>query len=161
MDYRETGLEYRDQRVGGRVTTEKNEKEQVEEDNKKKMILIVDDDVEIANSFALALEDSGLFEVATYNDPLVALSNYRPNFYDLLLLDIQLPEMNGFNFYQKIRKIDSQVKVCFITGYNIDYTELKEQNPSLDLDCFISKNILRKPIELSKLIKGIESELLT
>ena len=117
--------------------------------------------MEITNSYTLALEDSGLFEVDTYNDPLVALSNYRPNSYDLLLLDIRMPEMNGFELYQKIRKIDNKVKVCFITGYNVDYNELREQNPSLDLDCFISKNILRKPIEISKLIEGIESELLT
>jgi CheY-like chemotaxis protein len=140
----------------------KNENEQDEEENnKKKRILIVDEDVEITNSFSLALEDSGLFEVDTHNDPRLALSNYRPDFYDLLLLDIRMPEMNGFELYQKIRKIDNKVKVCFITGYNVDHNELREQNPSLDLDCFISKSILRKPIEISKLIEGIESELLT
>ena len=117
--------------------------------------------MDITNSFSLALEDSGLFEVDTYNDPLVALSNYRPNFYVLLLLDIQMPKMNGFELHQKIRKIDNKVKVCFITAYNVDYTALREQIPSLELDCVISKNIIRKPIEISKLIKGIESELLT
>ena len=58
----------------------------------KKRLLIVDDDVDITNSFCLALEDSGLFVVDTYNDPLVALSNYRPNSYDLLLLDIKMPQ---------------------------------------------------------------------
>jgi DNA-binding NtrC family response regulator len=131
------------------------------EDNKKKRILIVDDDVEITDSFSLALEDSGLFEVDTYNDPLVAFSNYRPNSYDLLLLDIRMPKMNGFELYQKIKKIDNKIKVCFITAFITDYTALREQNPSLDLDCFISKNIFRKPIEISKLIEGIESELLT
>ena len=117
--------------------------------------------MEITNSYTLALEDSGLFEVDTYNDPLVALSNYRPNSYDLLLLDIRMPEMNGFELYQKIRKIDNKIKVCFISAYNTDYTALRDQNPSLDLDYFSSKKILRKPIEISKLIEGIESELLT
>jgi DNA-binding response OmpR family regulator len=138
----------------------KNEQEE-EEDDKKKRILIVDDEVDITNSFSLALEDSGLFEADTYNDPLVALSNYRPNFYDLLLLAIQMPKMNGFELHQKIRKMDNKVKVCFISSYNVDYTALGEQIPSLELDCFISKNIIRKPIEISKLIKRIESELLT
>ena len=71
---------------------EENEQEE-EEDDKKKRILIVDDEVDITNSFSLALEDSGLFEVDTYNDPLVALSNYRPNFYVLLLLAIQMRKM--------------------------------------------------------------------
>ena len=117
--------------------------------------------MDITNSFSLALEDSGLFEVDTYNDPLVALSNYRPNFYVLLLLAFRMPKMNGFELYQKIRKMDNMVKVCFISSYNVDYTALREQIPSLELDCFISKNIIQKPIGISKLIKRIESELLT
>jgi CheY-like chemotaxis protein len=143
-----------------KMNKEENEQEE-EEDDKKKRILIVDDEVDITNSFSLALEDSGLFEVDTYNDPLVALSNYRPNFYDLLLLAIQMPKMNGFELHQKIRKMDNKVKVCFISSYNVDYTALREQIPSLELDCFISKNVIRKPVEISKLIKRIESELLT
>jgi CheY-like chemotaxis protein len=60
--------------------------------------------VDITLSFSLALEDSGLFEVDTYNDPLVALSNYRPNSYDLLLLDIKMPHMDGFELYDKMKK---------------------------------------------------------
>jgi DNA-binding response OmpR family regulator len=58
-------------------------KEMEEEENGKKRILIVDVEADITLSFSLALEDSGLFEVDTYNDPLVALSNFRPNTYDL------------------------------------------------------------------------------
>ena len=132
-----------------------------EESRNKKRILIVDDEVDITLSFSLALEDSGLFEVNTYNDPLVALSEYRPNSYDLLLLDIRMPEMNGFELYDKIKKIDDKVKVCFISAYDVDYTELREQFPSLEIDCLISKNIIRKPIEVRKLIERIELELLT
>jgi DNA-binding response OmpR family regulator len=63
------------------LTTEVKEME--EEENGKKRILIVDVEADITLSFSLALEDSGLFEVDTYNDPLVALSNFRPNTYDL------------------------------------------------------------------------------
>ena len=95
-----------------------NEKKQ---NGAKKRLLIVDDDVDITNSFSLALEDSGLFLVDTYNDPLVALSNYRPNSYDLLLLDIKMPEMNGFELYEQIKKLDNKVKVCFISAYDVDY----------------------------------------
>ena len=127
----------------------------------KKRLLIVDDDVDITNSFSLALEDSGLFLVDTYNDPLVALSNYRPNSYDLLLLDIKMPEMNGFELYEQIKKLDNKVKVCFISAFDVDYTALGEQFPSLEKDCLIPKNIIRKPIEVSKLIERIELELLT
>ena len=126
----------------------------------KKRLMIVDDEADITNSFSLALEDSGLFVVDTYNDPLVALSNYRPNSYDLLLLDIKMPKMNGFELYAQIKKLDSNVKVCFISAYDVDFTAMGELFPS-EKDCLIPKNIIRKPIEVSKLIERIELELLT
>ena len=135
-----------------------NEKKQ---NGAKKRLMIVDDEADITNSFSLALEDSGLFVVDTYNDPLVALSNYRPNSYDLLLLDIKMPKMNGFELYAQIKKLDNNVKVCFISAYDVDFTALGELFPSLEKDCLIPKNIIRKPIEVSKLIERIELELLT
>jgi two-component system, OmpR family, response regulator ChvI len=135
-----------------------NEKKQ---NGAKKRLMIVDDEADITNSFSLALEDSGLFVVDTYNDPLVALSNYRPNSYDLLLLDIKMPKMNGIELYDQIKKLDNNVKVCFISAYDVDHTALREQFPSLEKDCLIPKTIIRKPIEVSKLIERIELELLT
>ena len=132
-----------------------------EENRNKKRILIVDDEVDITLSFSLALEDSGLFVVDTYNDPLVALSNYRPNSYDLLLLDIKMPKMNGFELYDQIKRIDNKVKVCFISAYDVDYASLRELFPSIDIDCIVPKNIIRKPIQIAKLIERIELVLLT
>jgi two-component system, OmpR family, response regulator ChvI len=134
---------------------------EMKENGFKKRILIVDDEADITLSFSLALEDSGLFEVDTYNDPLVALSNYRPNSYDLLLLDIRMPVMNGLELYCQINKIDNKVKVCFISAYDVDYIALRDQYPSLELDCLVPKDIIRKPIEVCKLIERIELELLT
>jgi two-component system catabolic regulation response regulator CreB/two-component system response regulator ChvI len=131
------------------------------ENSPKKRILIVDDEADITLSFSLALEDSGLFEVDAYNDPLVALSNYRPNSYDLLLLDIKMPEMNGFELYDHIKKLDHKVKVCFISAHGVDLTALREQFPSLERDGLATKNIMRKPIEVSRLIERIELEILT
>jgi CheY-like chemotaxis protein len=136
------------------------EKEKKEEGVKKR-ILIVDDEVDITLSFSLALEDSGLFEVETSNDPLVALSNYRPNYYDLLLLDIRMPAMNGFELYDKIKKLDNKVKVCLISAYDVDYDALREQFPSLEIDCLLPRGVIRKPIQVDKLIERIELELLT
>ena len=135
-----------------------NEKKQ---NGAKKRLLIVDDDVDITLSFSLALEDSGLFVVDTYNDPLVALSNYRPNSYDLLLLDIKMPKMNGLELYDQIKRIDNKVKVCFISAYDVDYASLRELFPSIDIDCIVPKNIIRKPIQIAKLIERIELVLLT
>jgi two-component system, OmpR family, response regulator ChvI len=129
--------------------------EQIKEERRKNKILIVDDDPDITETFSLVLEDSGLYEVDTYNDPQVALQNFRPNFYDLLLLDIRMPRMTGFELYDNIEKIDNKVKVCFISAYDVKDKALREQFPSLQVKCF-----LPKPIAVSKLIKTLETELL-
>jgi CheY-like chemotaxis protein len=78
-----------------------------------------------------------------------------------LLLDIKMPEMNGFELYDQLKKLDNKVKVYFISAYYVDYTILGEQFPSLEKDCLIPKNLIPKPIEVSKLIERIEQELLT
>jgi two-component system, OmpR family, response regulator ChvI len=129
--------------------------EQIKEERRKNKILIVDDDPDITKTFSLVLEDSGLYEVDTYNDPKVALQNFRPNFYDLLLLDVRMPRMTGFELYDNMEKIDNKVKVCFISAYDVKDKALREQFPSLQVKCF-----LPKPIAVSKLIKTLETELL-
>jgi DNA-binding response OmpR family regulator len=86
--------------------------------NTKNRILIVDDEPDITESFGLALEDSG-FEVDKYNDPAVALAGFKPNVYGLLILDIKMPKMDGFELYDKIKKIDERVKVFFISAFDL------------------------------------------
>ena len=122
---------------------------------KKRRILIVDDDPDITETYGLVLEDSGLYEVDTYNEPLIALQNFSPNLYDLTLLDIRMPQMNGFELSNKIKKIDNKIKVCFISAYNVEDKALREKYPSLQIKCF-----LPKPIAVSELIKRLEIELL-
>ncbi len=120
-------------------------------DQYKGRILVVDDDMDITHSFALALQKDG-FIVDTYNDPLIALGDFKPDLYDLVLLDIKLPKMNGFELYDKIREIDRRVKVCFISGYQMNYLALREQG--LQIDCFISK-----PVKIEDLLRRINAEL--
>jgi CheY-like chemotaxis protein len=122
---------------------------------KKRRILIVDDDPDITKTYGLVLEDSGLYEVDTYNEPLIAMQNFRPNFYDLALLDIRMPQMNGFELSNKIENIDHKIKVCFISAYNVEDKALREKYPSLQIKCF-----LPKPIAVSDLLKRLEIELL-
>jgi DNA-binding response OmpR family regulator len=69
------------------------------------------------------LEDNG-FVVDTFNDPQVAISNFKTDLYDLLLIDIGIPKMNGFEFYKEIRKIDDKVKVCFFKASEAYYIDL-------------------------------------
>jgi DNA-binding response OmpR family regulator len=119
----------------------------------KNRILIVDDEPDITESFGLALEDSG-FEVDKYNDPAVALASFKANVYGLLILDIKMPKMDGFELYDKIKKIDKGVKVFFISAFDIDRTEIGKKYPGLKIE-----NFLPKPIQIPELIKRIEEQL--
>jgi len=116
-------------------------------------ILIVDDDTDITLAFKKGLENDG-FKVDVFNDPQEALSNFEASKYDLLLLDIRMPKMNGFELYKEIDKIDNDVKVCFITAFEVYYEALREVFPSMEVECFI-----RKPIEIGNLVKRIKNEL--
>ena len=118
-----------------------------------KRILIVDDDQDIILSFKVTLEDYG-FKVDTRNDALLALSQFKPRFYDLLLIDIRMPNMSGFELSEKIREADPDVKICFITAFDIYYESLLEEYPNMDFNCFI-----KKPISTQALLERIELEL--
>jgi two-component system response regulator ChvI len=89
-------------------------------DRKNKRILLVDDEPDVTYTLEIVLEDNG-FRVDSYTDPTLALSNFRPGLYDLLLLDIRMPTINGFDLYQKMKEIDSNVKICFLTASELFY----------------------------------------
>ena len=110
------------------------------EDKKNKSILLVDDEPDITNLVRKVLEING-FVVDAYTDPTVALSNFKPRLYDLLLLDIRMPEMSGLDLCQKLKEIDSNVKICFLTASELFYEEYRRLDayPSLDKAYFIQK----------------------
>ena len=121
--------------------------------NYQRRILVVDDEPDITFTLKKGLENSGMFEVDVFNDPQEALSNFKPNYYDFLLLDIRMPHMSGYDLYDNIKKIDSKVKSCFISAYEINYQALREQFPTLEMECYA------KPIEINELIRKISEEL--
>jgi CheY-like chemotaxis protein len=118
-------------------------------------ILLVDNEADIALAFKIGLEDSG-FTVDAFNDPFEALSNFKAGFYDLLLLDIKMPNMNGIEFYQQMKEIDKRVKVCFITASEMHYYEEieKEILPTLGV-----RRLIKKPIKMDDLVKDLMEEL--
>jgi DNA-binding response OmpR family regulator len=116
--------------------------------SQKKRIFVVDDEVDITTVFKLGLEEADL-QVDVYNDPLLALSDYKPGMYDLLLLDIKMPKMNGFELYQEMKEIDNKVKVCFVTASELFYEEFRE-------DHFINeKYLILKPMKNKEMIERI------
>ena len=134
------------------------------QEKKSYRILIVDDDPDILESFREGLLDSNIInsvfgqetslKIDTYASPKSALSDFKAGIYDLLLLDIKMPEINGFELYEELKKVDSKPKVCFITAFETYYEELKKDFPKLDVGCFI-----KKPIPISDLAKRIKTEL--
>jgi CheY-like chemotaxis protein len=125
-------------------------------DKSSKRILLVDDEPDVTYAIEKILENNG-FVVSSYNDPTLVLSNFKPGLYDLLLLDIRMPEINGFELYQKIREIDSYVKICFLTASEMFYEEYRRLDayPRLNKEHFI-----QKPIRTEDLIHQI-NEILT
>jgi DNA-binding response OmpR family regulator len=119
--------------------------------HKVKILFIVDDERDICLTLKNVLEDNG-FVVHAFDDPLLALENFRKDLYDLLILDIKMEKMDGFQLYREIKKIDNKVKICFLTaGEKMDYNQFgKELFPALDENCFI-----QKPIQNGTLIKII------
>jgi DNA-binding response OmpR family regulator len=117
-----------------------------------KRVLIVDDEPDLTLSLKMTLEENG-FKVDSFTDPLSALENYKEEagMYDLLILDMKMPQMNGFELYRQIKKIDDKAKVCFLTAGEMDYEQFgKELFPALENNCYI-----QKPIENDTLIKRL------
>jgi two-component system response regulator ChvI len=116
-------------------------------------IMIVDDEKDITMVFKSALERAS-FKVEVFNNPLDAVSHFKPDYYDLVLLDVRMPQMSGFELYQEIVKKDKAVKACFISAFEVYKEELKKYAPDKDEEC-----VIRKPISTRDLVRILKEEL--
>ncbi len=116
-------------------------------------ILLVDDETDINLLCKIVLEDRG-FKVDTFEDPIAALEDYRPDLYDLLILDIKMPKMHSFELYRKIRGIDNKVKVCFLTASEM-YYEMFRKDIFNTNTTFEENRFIHTPIENEELIKQV------
>ncbi|HEX2557066.1 MAG TPA: response regulator [Nitrososphaera sp.] len=114
-------------------------------------VAIVDDEPDITTVLKRGLEQNG-FEVDAFNDPKVALNNFKADYYDLMIIDIRMPKLNGFDLYREVRKKDTKVKVCFLTAFEIYYEEFRKMFPTIDVKAFV-----RKPVSISALVKQLNS----
>jgi DNA-binding response OmpR family regulator len=119
-------------------------------------ILVVDDEPDINMLLMVILEDSG-YKVDVYADPILALSNFKPNYYDLVILDIIMPTMNGFVFYQRIRELDNGVKACFLTASETSQQEFEKGVYPIVVE---EEILIRKPIRNQDLLENVKKILL-
>ena len=120
----------------------------------KRKILVVDDEPDITVTLQAGLEDGG-FDVDAFTDPELVLSSFKPGLYDLVLIDIMMPKMDGFALYERLKTIDPGVKICFLTASEIYREEIREvEHSTLNTDLF-----LQKPISNDDLIREINNKI--
>ncbi|MDQ3839371.1 MAG: response regulator [Thermoproteota archaeon] len=121
----------------------------------KKNILIVDNEPDMTSLLKMALERVG-FIIDAFNDPVLALKSFKPNLYDLVLLDVMMPEMDGFELYDQLKKMDPGIKVCFLTASTETYREelSKEKYREISKDLF-----LEMPLPLNEIITEVKKRI--
>jgi DNA-binding response OmpR family regulator len=119
-----------------------------EENAKKKRILLVDDEPDVAFTLKASLETSGFFQVEAFYDSVLALSRFKAGAFDLALLDIRMPEMDGFQLYRKLREIDNKLKVCFLTAAELGHYRKTDSDVMNELEkhCFVAKPVDNKDL---------------
>ena len=120
-----------------------------------KNILLIDDESDITFTIKSILEENG-FKVDSFTDPISALDNYKANFYDLVILDIKMPKMDGFQLYTKIREKDPKVKICFLTASELFYEEFRKTRLTLG-EKIGEEYFIQKPIKTEDLLEKLNT----
>jgi DNA-binding response OmpR family regulator len=121
----------------------------------KRRILVVDDEPDITTALQIGLEAGG-FYVDTFTDPELVLSNFKAGLYDFVLVDIIMPKIDGFELYERLKKVDPDVKVCFLTASEMYHEKIRRAKYyALNKDLF-----LQKPISTSDLIREINKKII-
>ena len=114
-------------------------------------IMLVDDEPDINAAMSVVLKRGG-YDVDTFENPFIALEKLKPGFYGLIILDVKMPQMDGFELYREIKKVDKKAKICFLTASELYYENFrKEKFTPLDNELFIIK-----PISNAELLKKID-----
>src|SRR5437879_1746197 len=114
-----------------------------------KRILILDDERDSNTTVETVLQNNG-FGVDSYEDPILALENFKSCFYDLVILDIKMPQMSGFSVYREIKKLDKNLRICFLTAGELCYGVYSDIFSSLPANYFIPN-----PVANEDLIKRV------
>ena len=115
----------------------------------------MDDEPDITFTIRSILNDNG-FQIDSFNDPITSLKSYITNFYDLVILDIKMPKMDGFELYTKLREKDPKVKICFLTAiatFNEEFRKVRSEVGKI----ISEEHFIQKPIRNKDLIKKLTS----
>jgi DNA-binding NtrC family response regulator len=115
---------------------------------------VIDDNPDIVFTLRVGLESDPTLQVDSFDNPVTALVKFKPNFYDLLLIDINMPLLDGFQLAQNLARRDLNVRVCFMTSGEINMAAAREAHPLKSIGCFI-----KKPIASEQLLRRIRAEL--
>jgi DNA-binding response OmpR family regulator len=118
-------------------------------------LLLVDNEPDNTSVLSMGLEDEG-FNVDAFTDPILALSNFKLNYYSLVILDINMPKMNGYDLYKEIRKLDNKVKICFLTASELYNENLRSQTKEILNEV---KRFISKPLTIEDLVVKVKKEL--
>jgi two-component system response regulator MprA len=115
---------------------------------------VVDDEQDMTFTLKATLEETGSFQVETFTDPVLALSEFKASVYDLAVLDIRMPKMNGFQLCRKLRGMDKKLKICFLTATDLLYYQETDSDIIDDLGthCFVSK-----PVDNEDFVRRLEA----
>ena len=116
-------------------------------------VLLVDNEPDVTYAIRTVLEDNG-FEVDSFNDPVLVCDTYKSNYYDLVILDIKMPKMDGFQLYDCIRQKDRKTKICFLTASEMFYESLRQARNLLG-DVLGEQYFIQKPIKTDELIRRL------
>jgi DNA-binding response OmpR family regulator len=134
------------------MTERESNHQRFQKDNGIKRILVVDDEYDIGLTIKVVLEENG-FKVDSFTDASQALQNFRNDLYDLVILDVIMPETDGFSLYEKIKKLDDKVIICFLTATDdAHYEMLKKNYPNINENC-----VIHKPVDNESLLRQINS----
>jgi CheY-like chemotaxis protein len=138
--------------------SEKNDQQLSERQQKpSSSVLLIDDDYDILTTLKLSLEIKGMSTYG-FTDPVLAVAHFRNNAanYDIVVTDIRMPQMNGFEVARAVKEIRPDIKVTFITAFDINKSEFEKVLPSTKADAFITKPV--KPSTFAEAIKRVREQ---
>jgi len=119
-----------------------------------KRILIVDDEKDVGRTLEMILENYG-FDIDCFTDPVVALESFKPNVYDLTILDIRMPKINGFELYHELKSRDSNIKTLFISA--LSYLTAYKTHNSKVYPIEGERQFIKKPVTNNELLEQVYS----